>query len=310
MVHYIQRECNEGTNVISGAIIKFDTPVALSKTGSQTPAEDFIYQEDGSIDILRAGTYTVYWHVAGMAGQSTAGQSYCLRKMDYTHTAQGWVDIAGTSNHIKVSQTAGFAVIDITQDEIDEHGRATVAVFNTADTASNLTFFVPKAGILIFGLSADALQNRLDVIDGQITGIFNALGEIEKFVHLSDVTEVPSAAQELLGLGVAVISSGYSYNFWGTGTLNRQQTLTRGVTYTLIDSSQFEPLGFYQGDPTIGTLWIETPVPNRAIFSVPIRFDGTGIFFTPDVSYVDLPAGTAFRFTQSLILVELVRGEA
>ncbi|MCL2203852.1 MAG: hypothetical protein FWB88_07935 [Defluviitaleaceae bacterium] len=307
MVHYIQRECNVYSTFANGAIIRFDTPIALSETSAQTPSEDFVYQEDGSIDILRAGTYTVFWYVASMAGQSTAGQSYLLKKMDYSLPTPDWASVAGTSNHIKVSQTVGFAVIDILQDEIDAHARATVAVFNTADAAANLTLFVPKAGILIFGLSADALENRLDGIDGQISTLFDTLESIERFVHLSDVTEIPSQTPELLGLGAAVISSGYTYNFWGTGTLNHQQTLTQGVVYTLIDSGQFTPLSYYQGDSTIGTLWVEVPAPDGEIFSMPIRFDGTGIFFIPGTTYENLPVGTAFRFTQSLILVDPAR---
>ena len=307
IVHYIQRECNFDTAVSSGSIIKFDTPIALSQTGSAIPPEDFQYQLDGSIDILRAGTYMIYWYIANTAGQSTIGQSYLLQKKDYSLTTPDWTPVAGTSNHIRVSQTPGFAIVDITENEIDTYEKATVALFNTSDTSANLALFTPKAGILVFGLSADSLEDKMTEIDVQIADIFTRLRIISDFIHLSDVEEMFSDPP-LSGLGVAVISSGYTHNFWGTGTLSQQQTLNQGATYTIVQSSQFLPLTYYQGDSTIGTLWIVKPAPSSDVYSLPVHFDGTGIYFTPDITYTDLPAGTAFRFTQSLILVEPVAG--
>ena len=99
MVHYIQRESNFDASVASGAVVKFNSPIALSQTGA---SPDFVYQSDGSIDILQAGDYTVYWYVAGMAGQSSVGQSYLLKKFDYSLSSPDWYDVVGTSNHIKV----------------------------------------------------------------------------------------------------------------------------------------------------------------------------------------------------------------
>jgi len=112
-----------------------------------------------------------------------------------------------------------------------------------------------------------------------------------------------SNTPELAGLGSVVINSGYTYNFWGTGTLNHQQTLLAQTPYYIVESIQFEPLTYYQGGSTIGTLWIETLEPSAQIFSLPVRFDATGIFFTPATTYVDLLVGTTFRFAQSLSLV-------
>ena len=304
MLYYLQRECNSETTIANGSIIKFETPIALSQTSSLTPSVDFIYQEDGSIDVLRAGTYTVFWYVTSMAGFSTIGQSYQLKKLDYSLATPSWNLVAGTSNHVKVSQTLGFAIVIISQDEIDEYGKATIALFNTANASEELTFFAPKAGILISGLDFNDLEDKLTTVDNQINDIFTQLENIQDFVRLSDVTEILSLTSELLGLGVAVINSGYTFNFWGIGTLNHQQTLNSGIVYYLIESSQYEPLSLYQGDSTIGTLWIETPAPSTSIYSFPIRFDNTGIYFMPDITYQNLPVGTTFRFTQALILVD------
>ena len=304
MVYYLQRECNSDTEISSEAIITFDTPIALSETSSLTPPEDFEYQADGSIDILRPGMYTVFWYVVNMTGFSTIGQSYHLKKLDYSLTTPDWSLVAGTSNHVKVAPTPGFAILVISQAEIDEYGKATVALFNTADATTDLTFFVPRAGILIFGLDFTSLEDTLSTVEGQISDMSSQINSIEQFVHLSDVTNIWSTTPELSGLGAAVINSGYTYNFWGIGTLNHQQTLNQGTTYYLIDSSQFQPLTYYQGDSTIGTLWIETPEPSSSMYSLPIRFDATGIYFVPDINYLNLPVGTTFRFTQSLILVD------
>jgi hypothetical protein len=311
IVHYIQRECNSETAVPSGYIVKFDTPIALSQNNQPAPGaaqtDDFEYQSDGSIDILCVGTYIVYWYIVNTAGLSTVGQSYLLQKKDYSLGIPAWTPVAGTSNHIKVSQTPGFAIVDVSEDDLDTYGKVTVALFNTSDAVANLTIFTPKAGILIFGLSTASLEDKMTEIDDEITDIFTQLRSISDFIILSDVVQMFSDPP-LTGIGVAVIDSGFTYNFWGTGTLSQQLTLTQGTTYTIISSSEFLPLTYYQGDSTIGTLWIVKPAPSSDVYSLPIHFDGTGIYFTPDTTYTDLPTGTAFRFTQSLILVQPVDG--
>ena len=307
MVYYIQRECNLDNSFLADSIVEFDTPIAISKQPEQ-PDEDFRYNENGTFDVLRAGMYTVFWYVTDMSGFSTIGHSYELKKRNYTATTQKWDTIAGTSNHIKVSQTPGFSIVIVSQDEIDDYGNATIALFNTADIPPKLTNFTPKAGILLFGFNFESLENQLTSIDGQILDIFDQLGSIEKFVHLSNITEIWSHTPKLSGLGASVINSGYTYNFWGIGTLNHQQTLDSGAVYYLVESSQYEPLTYYQGDSTIGTLWIETTAPSSEIHSIPIRFDDTGIYFIPNITYQNLPPGTVFKFTQAIILVDTLAG--
>jgi len=304
MVCYLQCECNLETAVQSNAIINFDTTLAISRTSTETPPEDFEIQPGGAIDILRAGTYTVFWYVTCATGLSTIGQSYQLKRLDYSLTTPDWVYVAGTSNHIKVAQTPGFAVIEVSQAEIDDYGVATVALFNTADATAELTFVTPKASLLIFGLGAETMEAKLASIDGQIADIVSRVFTLEEFVEFSDEVPMWSQTAELFGLGVTVIYSGHTYNFWGTGALAQTETFLGGVPYYLLEASQFLPLSYYQGDPTISTLWIETPASPPLIVSLPVRIDETGIFFVPDVTYAGLPAGTTFRFTQSLILVD------
>jgi len=139
------------------------------------------------------------------------------------------------------------------------------------------------------------IENRLTVIE-------KSLIEIKGFIYLSDVVEIWSLTAALSGLGVGIIHAGFTYNFWGIGAIDHTQTLSNGSTYYLITSSQFSELTYYQGDTTIGTLWIETPT--GSVYNMPIRFDSTGIYFRPDQQLTNLPAGTTFKFTQALILVD------
>jgi len=269
---------------------------------SLTPPEDFVYQNDGTIDIMRPGSYTVFWYVVCMTSQSTVGQSYQLKKLNYSLITPDWATVAGSANHIKVAQTPGFAIINISEDEIAQYGKATIALFNTADAEAGLTFFVPKAGIMIFGVSIESMEAKLAAIDTQIADIVQEIYELEQLVYLSEEVSIWSQTSELAGVGVSVINSGFTYNFWGIGALSSQQTLSAQTVYYLITSGQYEPLTYYEGDSAIGTLWIATP--SGSSYSLPIFFDSTGIYITPGITYQDLPAGTVLRFTQALILVE------
>ena len=305
MVYYLQLECTEQTAVFSNSRVIFDNEIALSHdvAGSQ----DFWYHDDGTIDIVNPGTYAVFWYVAGMTGFSTDGQFYQLKKLNkQSDDNHHWDDPGvGSTNHIKVSSTPGFAIVNVTQYELDHNmddRRATIALFNTADEEIKLTFFEPKASIMILGLDFTDIQYHLSAIDQQIYDLFQQLQAIENFVEPSNVDDFLSPQYELAGLGVSVIHSGYTYNFWGTGTLNSGHSLGTADTYYLLRDYQYAPLQLYQGDPTIGTLWILLPSPPGDVYSVPVRFDGTGIYFNPTMGLPSLPAGTAFRFTQALIL--------
>ena len=305
MVYYLQRENNTTSSVSPGGIVPFETSITISGPDTLPPSYDFAYQPDGSIDIFRAGIYMIHYYVAGMTGLSTIGQSLEISKKNYAQN-NIWVPVAKTTNHIKNGQTTGFAVIRVTQEEINDFSRATIALINAASQEEVLTFLVPKAGILIFGLNFEDLERKLVDIDTEIQAIFQKIDALENFVHLSDVVELLSLFPPLSGLGVSVITSGYTHNFWGTGTLNHQQTLVAGEVYYIITADQYPPLTNYQGESTISTLWIETPGPDPLVYSLPIRFDDTGIYFRPDTTYPNLPVGTIFRFTQALILVEVV----
>jgi len=271
-------------------IITFDTPLF-----SKGPIS---YQPDGSIDIALQGAYVVSWFVSAKSGLATDGQLYTIKRYDYE--ASGWVDIANASNHIKDATAIGFAVIDVTNDNISEYGKATIAVFNNADAHIDLISFKPRAGILVYGANFGCINTRMFTIDNYLMGILQHLQDVERFVHMSDVTIIMSETPEFMGLGVSIINLGYKYNFWGIGALDADHTLIAGNVYYLITGAQFPLLANFSGAPAIGILWIENL--DEHLFKHPLHYDGNGIYFVPRIT-MNLVAGTKFLFMQMLILI-------
>jgi|GEM_PF-683706 len=286
----LQRERNVPEEIAQGGIMTFDAPIY-----SKGPIYE---QPDGTIEIRRAGTYIAAWFAAGMAGRATNGQLYKIKRLN--HETSAWVDITGANSHIKNSAITGFAVINITDADISEYGRCTIALFNCADADAMLTFFNPKAGIIVYGANFGCVDSRMISINNNMADIMARIQKIEHYLHMSEVTEILSLTPELAGLGAAVIYIGYNYNFWGIGTLIEDVILSEGESYYLIKSDQYEPLTYYQGDPTIGTVWIETP--GMSAKKYPLHFDSSGIYLIPEDD-LSLSAGAKFSFTRGLILV-------
>jgi uncharacterized repeat protein (TIGR01451 family) len=285
----LQRENNSQSIVEPDSIMTFDTPIVESG--------DIIYQDDGSIDITRSGAYAVLWYVAGMTGLSHNGQSYIIKRRDYD--TNEWVEYSGAGNFVKISSTSSNCLIAVSPQEIEAHEKATFGLFNHADSNTTLTSFQPKSGIIVWGADFNCVQNRMLTVDFDLEDIYYEMRQIERFLYLSEVEEMLSETPEMAGLGVAVIFIGFSYNFWGIGALDEEQTFEPSVHYYLMESSQYPAILHYQGETTISTLWIERP--NGAVEKYPVRFDESGIYITPNAE-LTLPQGTKFLFTQSLIL--------
>jgi len=309
MAYYFQRERNLEDVISNGSIVKFNTPITVSESDIEPSTDDFNYNDDGTIDILRPGVYIIFWFVAQMTGLATDGEAFGLKKFNYDEQILEWVPLAGAVSHVKISSTFGFGTVDVTDAEIETFEKVTVALFNVSNNDAKLTSHAhAKSGILITGQDDLTLKKRIEELESRVTYLEKSVTElyeqvycIEEFIRLSTVTEMWSPTIELSGSGAAVIYSGVTYNFWGTGALDHQQTLNNMTTYYLITSDQYTNLTYYQGEATIGTLWIETPFGEN--YALPIRFDNTGIYFTPNIQLTNLPIGTTFKFTQSLILV-------
>ena len=285
----LQQERNIQDQVAYDDIITFDTP--LISAGAIN------YQPNGTIDITQPGVYLGAWFTSGMVGFATNGQLYKLKKFDYA--ISNWADLAGAGNHTKNSSTPGFAVINVTQTEIDEYGQATIALFNGADANIQLSFFNPKASILVYGANFQCFYEKIQTIESSLLEIANHILDLEQFLNLSDVIEIWSETPELLGLGAAVIHTGHIYNFWGIGELSSDQILEIDINYYLIESSQYSALAYYQGIQTVGTLWIDDPI--QGLSKYPLRFDATGIYIIPDLE-MNISSGTKFTFTLLLML--------
>ena len=298
MYYLLLERNNIETAIPSNSIVQFDTLRGHSETDSLAPPEDIQYQEGGSIDFVRPGIYVILWYVAGMTGLASNGQSYSLKKYDYD--AETWSDLSMAANHVKVSSTPGYSVVDISEDEITEHGKATIALLNTADSAIELTFFAPKAVILIFGLNMALIEQELRYIIGEIN-------RIERFIYVSDISRIYSETPILQGISVDIMHVGFEYEFWGTGQLLSPTSLGNGTTYYIITVEQFPKLEFYKSELAVTTLWIETPAGSpggAALYSLPLRFDETGVYFTPRTNISNLYAGTIFKFTQTMLLID------
>ncbi|MCL2382835.1 MAG: hypothetical protein FWC79_01355 [Oscillospiraceae bacterium] len=295
-MYYIQRERKEIDNKIQvESLVEFDVEIALSKSEVKNKNEelileaDFNYNEEGSIDILRAGVFTISWFVTQMTGLSKNGQSFHIQKVDYDVDADEWVRIAGGSSHAKNSSSSGFAIVDVSEAEITLHGKATIGLFNASNASAKLTHHAhAKAGISVTGLNVKNIYERIE--------------SIQSFIDWSDVTNVMHSTNTLRGIGAGVIHSGFTYNFWGIGSLDHQQTLSSGSTYYIITSDDYPPLKLYQGDSAaVATLWIQA---GGTLYTEPLRFDEKGLYFTASNQMSNLPIGTTFCFTQALILFE------
>jgi len=159
------------------------------------------------------------------------------------------------------------------------------------------------------------LLQRVQTLESQVISLQDQIHAIETFVQLSEVFTFPAplplgeSPPQVNGLSVSVIQSGYMHNFWGSGSLRHSMNLSNHQTFYLMDMiapSFYQPLQYYQGTPTIGTLWIQTP--SGTTYTFPLEADAGGIRFTTDQSVNNLPIGTTFRFTLLLILVPPVVG--
>jgi len=242
-------------------------------------------------------------------GSGSVPASYCLLELDTRNTKGGLrlPQLKGTAiDDFKTSVEATMATATTEQKEYVEG-----LIFYNLDIDCiefwSETGWQPLCGdsvtLKVMRDSLFQLEQRVEVLEKRIH-------TLENFIELSEITDYTVTTTSLVGLGVSVIRSGFTHNFWGTGTVSGISTLslTNGNTYYLIRSGTTDnptagicqPLTLYQGSPTIGTLWIKT---GSNAYSLPIYFDNTGIYIQP-TTQMNLGTGATFRFTQSLILVD------
>jgi len=298
-------------------LVTFDVPLVLSETQvplTDTEIEDylnthgsseglpeyksepdFIYNEDGTVDILRAGNFSIFWFIAKGTSLSAKGQRFEIKKRINAPTTEEatWIPIAGSSNHISFASSSGFAVFDVTDQEVDVGGSVSIGLFNSSEAEVILTPIAdPKAGLMVWGVELDSLVKRLEIV--------------EDFIDSTDYWEIPSPTYP--GIVIGVLRTGKTYNFWGMGAYDGslgEIPQVRGQSYEVIPASLFLPLGLYIGDPTYGTMFqVRTYASSSEAVSpaMPIMFDGTGIRYIYLGEGNGVMEGTEFKFTQPLIL--------
>ncbi|MDR2167706.1 MAG: hypothetical protein LBE35_07660 [Clostridiales bacterium] len=297
MFYYLQRKRNVGDIVLDGSIINFDTAVSVSQTPGISPAEDFDCPGDGSIHIRRPGIYFIFWNITQMTGIMGSRPQYSIKKFDGLQ----WLPFASAGGHYAICPLTGFCTLIASEAEIDLHGEIIIALFNSSGADVVLTDSAhEKASILISGVNAEALENRLHNIETFMMDLYEHITTIENALRPSEIIYIDSIP--IPNIRVAVTHIGNVYEFWGVGTLASAQTFANGQTYWLITGDQYPPLAGHTGDAAISTLWIEAPGGN--MYSMPIRMDNRGIFFVPQNQLNNLPAGTTFKFNKSLIITQ------
>lgn len=140
MAQYLQLQRTAIGTVASGAPITFDTALATS-------SGDITYDyATGEITFGAIGVYHVQWFVAQQTGHATNGSSFAIQS---TPVGTGLIDVEA-SNHVKISQTSGFAIV-----EIITTGQS-VQLVNTANNTVALSTIVPiKASLAAFAIGGE-----------------------------------------------------------------------------------------------------------------------------------------------------------
>lgn len=328
---YFQRERrNTELTIPTNEMVSFDIPIASSQTIPQPdnpndplplPEADFFYHSNGSIDLFRASTFIAGWNIASVAGMSTDGQAFQLKKRDYEAEASDplageiWIPIANGTSAFKISSSSGFAIILVSEAEILAYNKATIALFNVSnDTVKLSRHSQTKAGILLFGIGP---------VDADIINLYQFVNELFEFISYSDVHVfnanyypfyLPQSGtgnnpnpSELIPLTpgyspsdrhyqIGVIWSGYTYNFWFISPNNSRTLVIESGKQILLSANDFEPLSWYQGQTTYGTAWINS---NGSYKLIPIMFDSTGIYTNIGNRETQV---SNIKFTQTLIL--------
>jgi hypothetical protein len=295
--YYLQRNRNLDDIVLDNSIIYFDTAVSASQTPASDPADDFEGPGDGSIHIRRPGIYFIFWTITQMTGVMGSHPLYEVKKFD-----EEWRPLAGAGGHYAICPLTGFCTLVVSEEEISSHEEVVIALFNSSGANVALSNSEnEKASILISGVGAEALENRLHNIEVFMMDLYEHITTIENALRPSVIEYISSIPFPSIRVAASYI--GNVYEFWGVGWLTEPRTLINGQTYWLITSDQYPPLAGHTGDAAISTLWIETPG-GVNMYSMPVRVDNRGIFITPQNQLNNLPVGTTFKFNKSLIILE------
>jgi len=152
MIPYLQTEfLNSG--VTTAAIIPAGTAILFDHPLNTSTAIEYDDQT-GQFTIKMAGAWLVNWFVAQQSGLSPEGSNFGVA---IYHPGEEPEIVVG-SGHVKISPTSGFTIINVSDADVTEGG----VVFELQNVSSHdaalSTRTQVKAGLAVFGVSADMFK--------------------------------------------------------------------------------------------------------------------------------------------------------
>ena len=152
MIQYLQLEKRNTGIVNTNQTVLFDTNL-------QSSGNNISYDyATGDITFHVAGVYHINWFVAQQTGLATDGSNFAIiQSLDNMPRVIG-------SNHVKISQTSGFAIIKTGAADIKVR---LANVSNAAATLSDTTQV--KAGLAVYRIDSDTTTANLGYLQAQVT---------------------------------------------------------------------------------------------------------------------------------------------
>jgi len=127
---------------VANAVIPTNAAVVFDSVVSVSGDQISYSTATGEISFNAAGYYYIDWFAAPQFGQTTDGSNFAL-------VSSGGAPALTGSSHVRVSQTAGFAIVEVTVP-----GK-TVQLINTSDNSLTLSRFVTaKAALAVFSIAS------------------------------------------------------------------------------------------------------------------------------------------------------------
>ena len=171
MVPYLQLERTTSGILANGHTkVLFDASPVSIKNIDDSGNTVFSYNSNtGEIIFMRAGVYNLSWFVAPQTSHSLDGINFAVEISDPIRISSGNPPILITaSNHLKVSQLSGFAVIEIT------NPNTVVSLVNTSASPVTLSNFIQvTAGLSLFSIT-DSISSPTPPILGYLHAQGNA----------------------------------------------------------------------------------------------------------------------------------------
>ena len=174
MVQFLQIEKRTPDLVATNQSVAFDT---ILQYGGSSLTYDVATKD---ITIHTPGVYYINWFVAQQTGLATDGSNFAIiQSLDNQPRFIG-------SNHVKISQTSGFAIIKTTVPNIK------VRLANVSNAAAALSDTAQiKAGLAAFSISDNAAMPQLGYLQAQVS-VTALLDDLDPVTFDTIISQDPS----------------------------------------------------------------------------------------------------------------------